>query len=159
MSLRDRLRETAQQAQESLVKGAQQAQEGLARGAQQAQEGLARGQAKLEQLQNRQAGSAELEALGQAYWVQQSGRASAAQLDAMLAAVRPALLETESRVGPLPWPAVPGSVMSVDPSGSSPSSTWASGAPEEAISGPVGAPAQAAPSSIPTAIHHEPPAD
>jgi hypothetical protein len=153
MSLKDRIREAAQQAQEGLAKGAQQAQEGLAKGAQQAQEGLAKGQAKLEQVQrDRQSGGSELEALGQAYWVLQSGRATEAQVETLLEAVRPAILQRETRLGPLPWPTVPSgsSGAGTPPSDTTPPAST----PGPGVSGPVGAP-----SSIPDAIHHDPPAE
>jgi hypothetical protein len=138
MSLKDRIREAAQQAQE-----------GLAKGAQQAQEGLAKGQAKLEELQKeRQSGSNELEALGQAYWVMQSGRATPMQVEALLEAVRPAILQREARLGPLPWPAVPAGTGGA---GNPPPTSGPSGA-GPGVSGPVGGP----PSSIPNAVHHDP---
>ena len=146
MSLRDRLRETAQQAQETLAKGAQQAQEGLAKG-----------QAKLEQLQNRSPANDQLVALGQAYWVVQSGRATDLQLEALLGAVRPAILEVESRSGPLPWPVVPVAAgPAAGPASPAPPFTVTVSDPEPSVAGPVGAPTTGpASSSIPTAIHHD----
>jgi hypothetical protein len=168
MSLKDRIREAAQQAQD-----------GLAKGAQQAQEGLAKGQAKLEQFQKeRQSAGSELEALGQAYWVVQSGRGTTQQLEALLEVVRPAISQSEAQNGPLPWPAVPTAAgtapspagaptppppaayptTAADPTTAAPESAAPeSAAPESAVSGPVGA----GPASfgIPTAIHHDEPID
>jgi hypothetical protein len=149
MSLKDQLREAAQQAQE-----------GLAKGAQQAQVGLAKGQAKLEQLRKeRQSAGSELEALGQAYWVVQSGRATAPQLEALLDAVRPAIARSEAQTGPLPWPSIGAEETVSNPADAPPPAYPTASAPETAVpetdtavSGPVGAPPP-----IPTAIHHDEP--
>ncbi len=69
--------------------------------------GLAKGQAKLEEYRGRQSINSQLQALGQAYWVQQSGRATPAQLTALLGEVRPAIKDSEARTGELAWPSVP----------------------------------------------------
>jgi hypothetical protein len=151
MSLKDRLREAAQQAQD-----------GLAKGAQQAQEGLAKGQAKLEQFQKeRQSAGSELEALGQAYWVVQSGRGTTQQLEALLEAVRPAITLSEAQTGPLPWPAPPAPGTATSPAAAPtppPAAAYPTvSTPETVVSGPVGA--GPASSGIPTAIHHDEPGD
>jgi hypothetical protein len=147
MSLKDQLREAAQQAQE-----------GLAKGAQQAQVGLAKGQAKLEQLRKeRQSAGSQLEALGQAYWIVHSGRATEQQLEALLEAVGPAIARSEAQTGPLPWPSVASDGTATTPAEAPPAASAPEPAvseTENAVSGPVGAP-----SPIPTAIHHDEPAD
>jgi hypothetical protein len=152
----------------------------------QAQGGLAIGQAKLEQFQSRSIADDHLRALGQAYWIQQSGRATPEQLQALLETVAAPIREAELRSGPLPWPTPPpppitGATSTMpfpfgtDPSAGPPSApvpTYPSpgvpsappaGVPSAPPAGIPTSPPVAAPSpvpgvasSIPTAIHHDP---
>jgi hypothetical protein len=136
----------------------------------QATEGLAKGQAKVEEFRSRQSLNGRLQALGQAYWVEHSGRATPAQLKVLLEAVAPAIIEGESRLGPLEFPGVPvdtDDTGSAQPAGAAPAAappvTTPPGpsdlmpdptppGPGETI--PPGIPN---PSAMPTSIHHEMP--
>jgi hypothetical protein len=131
--------------------------ERLREAAQQAQDGLAKGQGKLDQYRTGQAVNDQLQALGQAYWVEQAGRATPSQLQALLEAVAPAIREGESRMGPLPWPDVPAAPTASGPTASGPTASGPTPGPAPGGAAPV-PPPTAAPSGMPTAIHHEPPA-